>query len=271
VPSRDLRPEEKWARSVLERELGCPVEQHDDGSRDRMYDLRVVYEDGTTGAVEVTAAADAETIEFWNLMNTSGRWVVPDLVGRWSVHVEPSAQVRKLRTELPALLMDFENAGRLSYETRRRDFDATAAELGVITARQSGTDSPGSIYVWPELPPDRVSAFVGDTGDPLAEWLGTFLSKPEQADVRMKLATSKADETHAFVVVPAFTPAPFTVVDVLIRGDVSIPTFDPVLPDEISHVWAASSWATGAGFGWSRDKGWFTFDKVVDEDPSKSA
>jgi hypothetical protein len=41
VPSRDLRPEEQWARSVLQRELGCPVEQHDDGSRDRMYDLKV--------------------------------------------------------------------------------------------------------------------------------------------------------------------------------------------------------------------------------------
>jgi hypothetical protein len=63
----------------LEREVGCPVEQQDDGSRDRMYDLKVIYEDSRTGAVEVTAAADAETIEFSNSMNTSGRWVVPDL------------------------------------------------------------------------------------------------------------------------------------------------------------------------------------------------
>jgi hypothetical protein len=166
--------------------------------------------------------------------------------------------------------MAFENAGRPSYETRRRDFDARAAELRIISARQSETDFPGSIYVFPELPIDRIAGFVGDTGDPLAGWLGAFLSEPKLADVRMKLAESNADETHAFVVVPGFTPAPFTVVYVLTRGDVSIPTFDPVLPDEVSHVWAASEWATGAGFGWSPDKGWFTFNKIVNSDAEQS-
>jgi hypothetical protein len=92
---RELRGEEKWARSILQRELGVAVEQHDDGSESGMYDLKVVYKDGKTAAVEITAAADAETIEFWNLMNTSGRWVVPDLAGGWAVHVEPSARVKE--------------------------------------------------------------------------------------------------------------------------------------------------------------------------------
>jgi hypothetical protein len=105
--------------------------------------------------------------------------------------------------------MGFENAGRRSYDTRRREFDARAAELRIIRAHQSETDLPGSVQVWPELPLDRTAAFVGDTGDPLAE--GHLSHEPKQADLRMKLATSRADENpaHALTVDgPAAFPLP---------------------------------------------------------------
>jgi hypothetical protein len=237
-----------------------------------MYDLKVVYEDGRRAAVEITAAADAETIEFWNLMNTSGRWIVAELAGGWAVHVPPSARVKRLRAELPSLLHEWERAGRRTYG--RRDQSGTviqlAEELGIVSASQSKTDFPGSIYVLPELPIERRAAFVGETGDPLAGWLGPFLRDAEREDVRAKLAGADADETHAFVWVPGFTTAPFLVVDVLTRDDVSLPTIDPDLPEEISHAWTMSHWTPGSGFAWSPDRGWFKFNKIVDSDAKQS-
>jgi len=260
-----LRPEEEWVRVTLERELSAKVVQHDDGSKPAMYDLRVEYDDGRTAAVEVTAAADAETIEFWNLMNTSGRWIVPELSGGWVVHVLPSARVKRIRAELPPLLQGFERTGKRAYGrgAPAEGHVQLAEELGIVRAFQGDTDFPGSIYVYPDLPIERRAAFVGDTGDPVAEWLGPFLKGAEREDVRIKLADAEADETHAFVWIPGFTPAPFVVVDVLMRAEVSLPTHDPDLPAEISHVWAMSDWASGLGFAWSPDRGWFKFDKTV--------
>ncbi|MGZ4499074.1 MAG: hypothetical protein ACXVXD_01435 [Nocardioidaceae bacterium] len=55
---------------------GVKVMQHDDGSRPRMHDFDLVRDGVVFAACEVTAAADAESIELWNLVNGSGeRWI----------------------------------------------------------------------------------------------------------------------------------------------------------------------------------------------------
>ncbi len=46
-------------------------------SRPGMHDLDVHYADGTLGAVEVVTAADAKSIELWNLVNSDEVWVEP--------------------------------------------------------------------------------------------------------------------------------------------------------------------------------------------------
>ena len=50
--------------------------------------------------------------------------------------------------------------------------------------------------------------------------------------------------------------------DLLIAPDAPLPTIPPVLPAEITHVWAASTWDSGNGFRWSPDKAWERFAKV---------
>ena len=58
---RSLSDEEAWARDCIGEALpGCTVDQHDDGSEPGMYDLTITYPDGHLGAVEVTAAVDAQ-------------------------------------------------------------------------------------------------------------------------------------------------------------------------------------------------------------------
>jgi hypothetical protein len=68
---------------------------------------------GTAGAVEIVAAADADSIELWKLINGRGegeRWLVNGLQGGWLVTLDPSARAKRLlRKELPALLSELEN------------------------------------------------------------------------------------------------------------------------------------------------------------------
>ncbi|HEV2403775.1 MAG TPA: hypothetical protein VGS08_06280 [Candidatus Saccharimonadales bacterium] len=48
----ELGDEEIWAQACIQRELPeVLVEQYDDGSKPGMYDLKIIYPDGTIGAV----------------------------------------------------------------------------------------------------------------------------------------------------------------------------------------------------------------------------
>ncbi len=261
---RALGPEEEWARQMIHHSLGVPVEQHDDGSRPRMHDLDILYTDRPPAAVEVTAAADPASIELWNLMNSGDRWQVDGLVGGWLVTLDPVARANRLRRELPALLKQLEGLGISELRPRRHDgtLEDAAWGLGIRSAFQSDTDYPGSIYITLELPRERSGGWVADTGDALAPWIGEFLEDPEHSDVLEKLARSGATERHAFLYLPGFTTAPFSVSDLLMRDGAPLPGVRPQLPTEVTHAWVVSTWTTGDGFRWSPDGGWMRFAKT---------
>jgi hypothetical protein len=250
--------------------LGVPVEQHDDGTQPGMHDLSILYRDRSLGAVEVTAAADPDMIEFWFLME-SGRWRDPRLAGGWAVHVPPTARWKRLRSELPGLLLTFEEEGVRRFRPGQGfPGERLARELRVTDAFQGGTEFPGSIYVLPDIPHERASGFVPSTGDPLPEWLGEFLQSPSRDDVRRKLATSRVAETHAFVIIPGLVAdAPFAVLELVMSEDAPPPVVEPGLPAEITDVWAASPHPTsGTVFRWSRSTGWSRFGKPLQEEQS---
>lgn len=108
-----IRSDELAAQVCIRAALpGCSVELHDDGSRSSMYDLKIVYPDGTTGAVEVTAAADAPRTGLWQeVRKRSLIRQEPGLTGGWVVRILASAQARELEKHLPNLLRDAEKAG----------------------------------------------------------------------------------------------------------------------------------------------------------------
>lgn len=246
---------------------GCVVELHDDGSRSSMYDLRIAYPNGTTGAVEVTAAADAPRTGLWQEVRK--RSLIrqdPNLAGGWLVRILTWAQARELDKHLPDLLRDLEHAGRKVIWGNRSSTDelsARAGNLRIIEALQSPTDRPGSIYVMPpEGSPDQMGGYSPLTGDPLAEWLGEWLADPKQSDNVRKLISTDVDERHIFVVVPNFPSAPFAVSDLLIAPGAPPPTIPPDLPAGITGVWTMSIWDSGDGFRWSPAGGWTRFNKV---------
>lgn len=265
---QQLRGEELWAARMIQVAVDAPVRQHDDGSLPGMHDLDIVFPRGKIAAVEVTAAGDRAAIEQWNLMNGGGRWIVDGLQGGWMVDVRVGSSWKQLRLRLPGLLSELEASGVTSLEIAeepRPGPEQLAAQLGVGSARQSGTDFPGSIYMNFDVPAERMGGMVAHTGDPLATWLADFLREPGQADVLKKLASSKRDARHAFIFLPGFNTAPFVVNDLLLRGDAPLPTISPQLPKPVTHVWAVSTWTSGVGLRWDPDSGWSRFDKQLDE------
>lgn len=140
-------------------------------------------------------------------------------------------------------------------------FALAARDLGVVWMHRSGTDFPGSIYPTLALPAERTGGFVADTGDALAVWVSEFLDGDRRRDVRNKLARSEAHERHAFLILPALATAEFGVVDLLMRDGAPLPNEAPALPNEVTHVWAMSTWSSGQGMRWSPTDGWSFFDK----------
>jgi hypothetical protein len=270
---RRLRDDELWAQVCIQHALpGCTVEAHDDGSRPGMYDLKIVYPDGSIGAVEVTAAADAGRVELWREIRK--RVLIrrePDLIGGWLVRVLSSARARDLDRRLTGLLRELERGGRTAVRGIRGSTDpleAQASSLGVIEAIQSPTDRQGSIYVMPpEDSPEPMGGYASLTGDPLALWLGDWTNEPSRSDNVSKLRKADATERHLFILVPGFTAAPFAVIDLLISPEAPIPTIPPVLPAGVTDVWVMSTWDSGGGFWWSHESGWRRFTKLSPPGP----
>jgi hypothetical protein len=251
-----MRGEERWVGDCIEAAMpGVRVIQHDDGSRPSMYDLDLVRDGVPFAAMEVTAAADAESIELWNLVNGSeDRWIESDIDGGWMVTVTPKARAKGLKKDLPDLLR--------ALETRGEDREHRAAidrlrGLGVLSASQSGTNFRGSIYVTLERDPERTGGAVPATGDGLVRWLDGWVREPAQQHNLSKLRAAERLERHLFVLLPGFTTAPFDASDVLMRADGPLPEMAPALPEAIADVWLMSTWSTGDIFhfganGWSR-------------------
>lgn len=69
--------------------------------------------------MEVTAAADAESIQLWKLVNDRDeRWIVPTIDGGWNVTLVPSARAKRILAELPDLLAEMERRGVREYRRR---------------------------------------------------------------------------------------------------------------------------------------------------------
>jgi len=148
---------------VIAAELGAAVEQRDDQSQDSMYDLRITYPSGSVAAAEVVAAADADSIELWKLVNNSDAvWVEPGLQGGWFAWLRPTARADRLRERLPTLLRDLEGRGASEVIAHQNGWTAgdldeqLVDDLGIDSLRQHDTSVPGSIYLSIQQPTERI-------------------------------------------------------------------------------------------------------------------
>ena len=121
-----------------------------------MYDLKIVYANGSIGAVEITAAPDKGRIELWReIRKRAVLHQEPSLVGGWLIRILPTARARELDKRLPNLLRELEHDGRRvlrGAKTSTDPHESLAGALGIIEALQSSTNRPGSIYI---MPPEK--------------------------------------------------------------------------------------------------------------------
>ena len=257
-PVKGLRPEEEWARAVVGQALSVSVEQHDDNSQDGMHDLWIVYPNRPHGAMEVTLAADSESIQLSGLMEGGRRRIFPGLVGGWHVVLDPSARAKTLSTELRPLLADLEAAGQPSVDVElggvvEGTWEQRASDLRIVHLFQGRTDYPGSVYI--SVEPRESAGMVAPTGDAIAAWIGDYL-RVQRPDVLAKLARSGVEERHAFVLVPMFTTAPFAVTELLMNQHARSSVVPPQLPTEATHVWVVGAFYDVEGFYWAPGIGW---------------
>jgi hypothetical protein len=226
-----------------------------------MHDLTLYFEGVPFGACEVTAAADAESIELWNLINGSDeRWIEQNLLGGWMVTVSPSSRAKKLKKDLPGFLRLLERAAEP--EARKRAIEGLN-DLGVLSADRGRTDFPGSIYVTLERDVKLTGGLVASTGNGLVTWLNSWMSEEPQRHNLEKLRTAKHPERHLFVLLPGFTAAPFSASDLLMRSHAPLPDTAPRLPAGLTDVWLMSTWSVGDVFHYG-DGRWARSDKVFE-------
>jgi hypothetical protein len=257
-----LRPEEELALRCIEAALdGVEVVHHDDQSEAGMYDLEIRSREVPMGAVEVTQALDAEPAVAWKMLNSSGRWTEPSLIGGWAVRLRPDVRVAPLKAGLPEFLRALEHAGIQTVRggpSARTQPERRAEELGIRRASQSATNFPGSIYPMPEQTFDKTTGYAADTGDALAEWVGEWLRGAVRSDNLHKLCRSGLKERHMFILLPSMADVDFRVTELFMRSNAPLPTVPPELPSEVTHVWVASVWGF-PGMRWSPEAGWELF------------
>jgi hypothetical protein len=264
------RWDEALAIRCIECVLGVEVVAHDDNSAPSMYDLRIQYTDRAPGAVEVTAAADPDSIALGRFVYDGERWIEEGLAGGWMAGLEPTARWKDLRAQLPALLATMEASGirgaRPEVWWEPGPYDGALRALGIVHLFQSdATDFPGSIYLTIEQGLDRTAGAVPTDGRPLLDWLNDWTARPDKADNLSKLAASNAEERHLFLILPTLAEAPFAVTDLLSRDGAPLPNEAPNLPGEVTHVWLVSTWTSGSGMRWSPDRGWSRFEKPFEK------
>jgi hypothetical protein len=269
---------EDWARRMMEPALAVSVAQHDDGTQDGMYDLSIDYVDRPRGAAEVTREVDGSVLALSKVIYSQdgrGRWIIPELRGGWAVSLRPSANGKRVVKELPPLLAQLESNGVTSTNTWDDDpaapFISEATSLGIVNATQYETSYRGSVYPLVALRDDRSGGVEAATANAPAEWIGAFLRDAKRADVLAKLDRSEACERHVFIVVAGLGEPSFDVFDPLTRQDVQLPTVQPDLPPEVTHVWLTTTWNGGRGLRWDPAAGWLWFERVTEAPRDASA
>jgi hypothetical protein len=221
-----------------------------------MHDLEIVYPGRPPAAVEVTAAADAQLIELWNVINgREERLIYDDLQGGWLAVLMRSARARDVLQRLPILLRELERRGvrRVDPQTPPSTQDeADVAALGIESIAQSSTDFPGSVY----FTVGGHTTFVPRVGNAVAEWLTDFLSGDQQRSNPEKLLRSGAEERHMFVLLPGFDDAPPEVSALLMEDPPPLPEIPPTMPSEVTHAWVCTLWDVGQGLRLDPDEGW---------------
>lgn len=257
---------EYGAARVVARFTGHRVTLQDDGSRDRMTDIRIDPADKAPSFAEVWTDIDEGYAAMYSrIMKPQGQLplelVEPRLKRVWFVTLSGSSNVGRLVTEVGTLLAHLEQWGltfervleHASMKSHSHHVVQTLAKRGVVklSSRPCTTEEHGIVRFYP----GGISGSPRISWETFITWVNQTLWSPRLKDVRSKLSDTGAAERHVFVGVTNSSPS-----DVFFGlGDheEGLPSENPLLPPEITHVWLLRTPVPGRCVVWFPDRGWF--------------
>jgi hypothetical protein len=200
MPAR-IRQDEAWAKLVIEKHLGQPIQQNDDGSRGGMYDLRLGPEDYPAVAIECVKDADCGSMRVWKKGPNHGCFNLQTR-GDWLIELSSSAKVESVVKAIGDLLARLHAAGVFVLHSESREGQAPAtlagefSRLGILAAHCCDIDGSGRVYFLMMKP----GGIVDVSGARLAEWTTSFINGEDRQDVLRKLLHSGAEERHVCII-----------------------------------------------------------------------
>jgi hypothetical protein len=253
-----------------------PVEHHDDGTSDGMFDLRIGPAGAPAVAIEVVGAVDPGYAKTWS--TGPGRGPEQTFGGTdWMLFLAEGTAGELLRKKLPALVRRLELAGWHHHGgdelLQHRMDDPLAEDLaarGVVAVYCIAESGSGTVHLG--LLPQTGSS--DPSGMSVPPWVSEFLIRSNTSDVLKKLARSLAAERHVFVHVD-LRGAPFALWNYLAGPIERTPVSAPSLPDVVDQVWLTTGYVARGrspqGLRWDGES-WTTFtwpprqDSELDED-----
>ncbi|WP_433051123.1 hypothetical protein [Dactylosporangium sp. CS-033363] len=249
------------AARVIARLTGELVILQDDNSKRRMADIQIAYAGRTPGYAEVTLDLDESYAAMASEVRKRAFQVKAPSLGRvWWVTLSSGAAVKTQEKTLARnlgllaaagdlfeIVATDQNLGEHSNPLIRQLFETGVVHLA---SRATIGDEVGFIHILPE----GTGGPVGIDWEAFDAYIAEFLANPRRKDVLEKLAATDAAERHAFVGLSFNTP--WNVFHALDRDYRELPTNDPRLPPEITHLWLWS-YPLGRCLAWFPDRGWF--------------
>ncbi len=236
---------ENAAARVVARLTGERVVIQDDNKADRTPDLRIEYQDGRIGFVEVTADLDPRYAEMVSGLRTKGsehpeipgRIPAPNLDRVWFLTLSAKANLSRLRKRLPELLAN-------PAEIDLRKFGITHASW------REATDGAGEILLYP----DGIEGPSEVTWEQWHSALEDLLLSERVLGKCRKLRQASSDERHLFL--GTTYTSPWELHFPLSPEFSDTPAAPPVVPEDVTHCWIMSAYLFGRCLVWSADSGW---------------
>lgn len=234
---------ERAAKRVVEATVGGarmefrPPEVQS-GSEGPRHDFDLRLPGGDVAAVEATAHRDEGLAEIVGTIRSRGRVVEAETCDHgWALRLDRGARVKKAHEEADRYLARLEDAGVESFRRRDAVLDGdvrpVVEDLGVVSGRRlSRSEDPeihlqsptgGGSWVHHEIVLDALEPEVRERGN------------------RRKLAETGAAERHLFVLLHHYEAAS------VVLPLTSPPEGRPDLPEEVTHLWAATRSGQVAG------------------------
>jgi len=100
------------AKKIIQNELKKNVEINDDGTKPKMYDLRVGSSEKPEIAIEVTGAVNEEFTKTWNIGPAKGPLQFSSIQGDWVIEIAVETQIREFKQNIPQILKMLESQNR---------------------------------------------------------------------------------------------------------------------------------------------------------------